>query len=180
MTIVVLTALLVADMYSYKFSWGSRATRVGGVVRYFFNSLKVSCASWVNWNLSYFLRSLKKWSPLTPSHEINLLKASMHPVNLRMSWKLLGSLILVIAGTFYGLGSIPWRNTIYPINFPEGMSHVHFLGFSFILNFLKLLKVSARSEMSPSSSQVFTTMSSTYTSALRPSCECRHHCIPRW
>jgi hypothetical protein len=34
--------LLVADMYSYKFSWGSRTTRVGGVVRYFFNSSNAS------------------------------------------------------------------------------------------------------------------------------------------
>jgi hypothetical protein len=45
MMIVVLTTLLVADMYSFKFSWGSGSTRVGGVVRYFFNSLKASCAS---------------------------------------------------------------------------------------------------------------------------------------
>jgi hypothetical protein len=28
----------------YKFSWGSRATREGGVVRYFLRSSKVSCA----------------------------------------------------------------------------------------------------------------------------------------
>jgi hypothetical protein len=44
-TIAVLTTLLVADMYGYKFSWGSGATRVCGVVRYFFKSLKASCAS---------------------------------------------------------------------------------------------------------------------------------------
>jgi hypothetical protein len=45
MMIAILTTLLVADMYSCKFSWGSGATRVGGIVRYFFNSLKASCAS---------------------------------------------------------------------------------------------------------------------------------------
>jgi hypothetical protein len=77
MMITVLTTLLVADMYSCKFSWGFGATRVGVVVRYFFNSLKATCASGVHWNLSYFLRSLKKGSPLTSSHEINLLKAAM-------------------------------------------------------------------------------------------------------
>jgi hypothetical protein len=44
-TMVVLTTLLVADMYSCKFSWASGATRVGGVVRYFFHSSKASCAS---------------------------------------------------------------------------------------------------------------------------------------
>jgi hypothetical protein len=43
MMIVVLTTLLVADMYNYKFLWVSRDTRVGGVVRYF-KSSKVSCA----------------------------------------------------------------------------------------------------------------------------------------
>jgi hypothetical protein len=42
MMIVVVTTLLVVDMYNYKFLWVSRATRVGGVVRYF-KSSKVSC-----------------------------------------------------------------------------------------------------------------------------------------
>jgi hypothetical protein len=32
-------------MYNCMFLWGSGATRVGGVVRYFFNSSKASCAS---------------------------------------------------------------------------------------------------------------------------------------
>jgi hypothetical protein len=36
-------------------SWGSRATRVAGVVKYFLISLRASCASLVHWNLSYFL-----------------------------------------------------------------------------------------------------------------------------
>jgi hypothetical protein len=87
-----------------------------------------------------------------PSHEINLLKATMHPLNFCTSWRLSGGFILVIADTFSGLGSIPRRGTIYPSNFPQGTPSVHFSGFSFILNFLRLSKVSARSEMSPSSS----------------------------
>jgi hypothetical protein len=45
MMIAVLTTLLVVDMYSCEFSRGYRAIRVGGVVRYFFNSLNASCAS---------------------------------------------------------------------------------------------------------------------------------------
>jgi hypothetical protein len=45
MMIAVLTTLLVADIYSYKFLWGSGASRVDGVVRYFFKSSKASCAS---------------------------------------------------------------------------------------------------------------------------------------
>jgi hypothetical protein len=150
--IAVLTTLHVADMYSCKFSWGSGATRMSEVVRYFFKSLKASCASCVHSNLSCFLRSLKKGSPLIPSHEINPLKVAMHPINFYTSWRLSDSFILVIANTSSGLGSIPQWETIYPSNFPEGTPNVHFSGFSFILNFLRLLKVSAWSEMSPSSS----------------------------
>jgi hypothetical protein len=58
----------------------------------------------------------------------------------------------VIDDTFSRLGSIPQREIVYPSNFPDGTSNVHFLGFNFILNFLKLSKVSAKSEMSPLSS----------------------------
>jgi hypothetical protein len=54
----------------------------------------------VHWNLSCFLWILKKGSPLTLSHEINLLKAAMHPVNFCTSWRLSGGFILVIADTF--------------------------------------------------------------------------------
>jgi hypothetical protein len=46
--ITVLTTLLVADMYNYKFSLGSEETVVGGVVRYLFKSSKASCASRVH------------------------------------------------------------------------------------------------------------------------------------
>jgi hypothetical protein len=59
----------------------------------------------------------------------------------------------VIADTFFGLGSMPRQENIYPSNFPEGTLNVHFLGFRFILNFLRLSKVSAKSEMRPSSSE---------------------------
>jgi hypothetical protein len=69
-------------------------------------------------------------------HEINLLKSAMHPINFCRSWRLSGGFILVIANTFSRLGSIPRRETIYPSNFYEGTSNVHFLGFNFILNFL--------------------------------------------
>jgi hypothetical protein len=80
-----------------------------------------------------------------PSHEMNLLRATMHPVNFWTPWRLSGSFILVIAGTFSGLESMPRWETIYLSNFSEGTPKVHFLGFSFILNFLRLSKVSARS-----------------------------------
>jgi hypothetical protein len=107
--------------------------------------------------LVLFLRSLKKGIPLMLSREINLLKAAIHPVNFWTSWRLSSSFIFVIADTFSGLGSILQWETIYPSNFPEGTPNVHFSEFSFILNFLGLSKVSAWSEMSPSSSQVLMT-----------------------
>jgi hypothetical protein len=80
-----------------------------------------------------------------PSHEINLLKAAMHPINFYTSWRLSSDFILVIVNTFSGLGSIPQRKTIYPSNFPKGTPNVHFSGFSFILNFLRLSMVTTRS-----------------------------------
>jgi hypothetical protein len=61
-----------------------------------------------------------------PSHEMNLLKAAIHPVNFWTSRRLSGGFILVIADTFSGLGSIPQRETIYPSSFPEGTLKVHF------------------------------------------------------
>jgi hypothetical protein len=86
------------------------------------------------------------------SHEMNLLKAVMHPINIYTSWRLSGDFILVIADTFSGLRSIPRRETIYLSSFSEGTPNVHLLGFNFIFIFLKLSKISAKSEMSPSSS----------------------------
>jgi hypothetical protein len=105
------------------------------------------------------------------SSEMNLLKAAMHPINFYTLWRLSGGFILVIPDTFSGLGSILRQETIYLSDFLEGTPNVHFSWFSFIFNFLKLWKVSSRSEMGPLSSQVFTIMLSTYTSVLRPSCE---------
>jgi hypothetical protein len=92
---------------------------VGGVVRYCLSSSMASCASLVYWNLSCFLRSLKKESPLMPSLEMNLLKAVMHPMSFCTSWRHLGGFIFMIANIFSGLGSIPRWETIYPTNFLE-------------------------------------------------------------
>jgi hypothetical protein len=70
------------------------------------------------------------------SHEMNLLKAAIHPVNFWTSWRLTSIFILVMVDTFSRLGSIPHRGTIYPSSFLEGTPNVHFSGFHFILNFL--------------------------------------------
>jgi hypothetical protein len=63
-----------------------------------------------------------------PCHDINLLKAAIHPVNFCTSWRLLGGFILVIANTFSGLGSIPRWETIYLSSFHEGTPNAHFQG----------------------------------------------------
>jgi hypothetical protein len=72
---------------------------------------------------------------------MKLLKEGIHPINFWTSWRPLSGFILVIVNTFSGLGSIPCRETIYLSSFPQGTSNVHFLEFSFILNFLRLSKV---------------------------------------
>jgi hypothetical protein len=87
-----------------------------------------------------------------PSREMNLLKVAIHPINFWTSWRLSGGFIIVMDNTFSRLGSILCQETIYPSNFPEGTLNIHFLGFHFILNFLRLSKVSTRLEISPSSS----------------------------
>jgi hypothetical protein len=74
------------------------------------------------------------------SHEINLLKAAMHPINFCTSWRLSGGFILVIADTFSGLETIPRRETIYPSNFHEDILNVHFSGFTFILKCSHIIK----------------------------------------
>jgi hypothetical protein len=82
-----------------------------------------------------------------PSREIKLLRAAIYLINFCTSWILLGGTIFVIADTFSGLGLIPRWETIYLSNFLEGTLNMHFLGFNFVLNFLRLSKVSVRSEM---------------------------------
>jgi hypothetical protein len=94
------------------------------------------------------------------SLEINLLRVAMHVVSFCMSLRLSRGFIFMIVDIFSGLGSISRWETIYPSSFPEGTQNVHFLGFNFMLNFLRLSKVTARSEMRHSDSQVLTTTSS--------------------
>jgi hypothetical protein len=66
---------------------------------YRLSSSNASYASLIHWNFSFFLRSLKKWNPLTPSLVINLLRAAMHSVKLCTPWRLLGGFMFVIADT---------------------------------------------------------------------------------
>jgi hypothetical protein len=47
---------------------------------------------------------LKKGSPRSPSFEINLFKAAMHPVSFCTSLMQVGAFILVMAEIFLGVG----------------------------------------------------------------------------
>jgi hypothetical protein len=79
---------------------------------------------------------------------MNLLRAAMPRVNFCTLWRLSGDFIVMIVDTFSWLGSIPCWETIYPSSFHEGTPNVHFSGFNFMLIFLRLSKVPARSEIS--------------------------------
>jgi hypothetical protein len=51
-------------------------------------------------NFSWCLSSLKKRSPCSPSFEINLFRAAMHPVSFCMSLMHVGAFMLVMAEIF--------------------------------------------------------------------------------
>jgi hypothetical protein len=59
--------------------------------------------------------------------------------------------MFAIANNFSSLVSILCWEIIYPISFTDGILNVHFSWFNFMLNFLRLSKVFARSKMSQSS-----------------------------
>ena len=86
-------------------------------------------------NLLYFLRSLKKGRPLSPSRLMNLLKAAMHPVSFIGSFLLLGGFMYLMALTFMGLASMPRLLTMKPSSFPDGTPNTHLVRLSFHLNF---------------------------------------------
>jgi hypothetical protein len=133
----------------------------GGVVKNFFNASRASYASEVHWNLSTFLSNLLDGKPFSPSLDMNLLKAAMHPVSLCTFFCDRGASILMIASIFSGLASIPRWLTINPSNFPAGTPKTHFSGLSFHRYRLRLLKTSYKSSMKFSEFSVLITTSST-------------------
>ena len=75
-----------------------------------------------------------------------------------------------IALTFLGFASIPLWDTMNPRNFPKETPKAHMDGFNFMLYYLSVLKVSLRLSRWSSSSLLFTSISSTYTSTFLPIC----------
>jgi hypothetical protein len=74
---------------------------------------------------------LKKGSPRSPSFEINLFKAAMHPVSFWTSLMQLGALMLVMEEIFSGLASMPRWLRMKPSSFPDGTPKTHLFGLSF-------------------------------------------------
>jgi lysylphosphatidylglycerol synthetase-like protein (DUF2156 family) len=70
MTIVVLTAMVVAAMYNIIALFFFGGVKTSEEVRYTLSFLKASLASSIHSNLPVFFRSLKKGSPFSSSHEI--------------------------------------------------------------------------------------------------------------
>jgi hypothetical protein len=104
---------------------------------------------------------LKKGRPSSPSFEINLFKAAMHPVSFWTSLMQVGALMLVMAEIFSGLASMPRWLMMKPSSLPDGTPKTHLFGFSFQRYSRSDAKVSSRSAMSLSEFLVLTTTSST-------------------
>jgi hypothetical protein len=104
---------------------------------------------------------LKKGSPHSPSFEINLFRAAIHPVSFYTSLMHVGAFILVMAENFSGLASMPRWLMMKPSSFPEGTPKTHLFELSFHRYSRGDAKVSSRLTMSVSEFQVLMTTSST-------------------
>ncbi|GKE78824.1 hypothetical protein Tco_1544944 [Tanacetum coccineum] len=65
-------------------------------------------------------------------------KAASFPLRLCISLRVFGDYISDTAFVFLGFALMPLDVTIYPKNFPSATPKEHFLGFSFMLIFLRL------------------------------------------
>jgi hypothetical protein len=70
----------------------------------------------------------------------------------------------MVAVTFSRLTSMPFLETRYSSNLPDGTSNMIFYGLSFLLNFFRCSKVSIGPDIKSSLAQVLMTTSSTYAS----------------
>jgi hypothetical protein len=74
---------------------------------------------------------LKKGSPHSPSFEMNLFKAAMHPVSFYTYLMQVGAFMLVMVEIFLGLASMPRWLRMKLSSFHEGTLKTHLLGLSF-------------------------------------------------
>jgi hypothetical protein len=148
--------------------------RMSEEVRYALRLSKASLASSIHLNLPVFFSNLKKGNPFSPSHDMKRLRAAMQPVNFCTSLTHRGGPISVIAWIRLVLALIPRWLTKNLSSCPDGTPNTHLFGFNFHFHFFRFSKVCFKSSISVSGFFVFTTMSSTYTSAFSPICSPRH------
>jgi len=117
--------------------------------------------------LKFFLRSLKNGRHLFVD-QTNLLRAAILPLRRCTSFTFVGGDISIIALTLSGFASILLCDIIKPRNFPYGTTNIHLDGFSFMLYFQRVLKVSSKFAKWFTVCRLLTNLSSTYTSAFRP------------
>jgi hypothetical protein len=110
---------------------------------------------------SAHLELLVLLKPFSPSLDMNLLRAAIHPVSLCTFFCDRAASILMIASIFSRLASIPRWLTINPSNFSAGTPKTHFSGLSFHRYRRRLLKTSCKSSMKFSEFSVLITTSST-------------------
>jgi hypothetical protein len=104
---------------------------------------------------------LQKGSPRSPRFEINLFKATIHPVTFWTSLMHVGAFMLVMAEIFSGLALMLRWLMMKPNSLPEGTPKMHLFGLSFQRYSRRDAKVSSRSSMRVLEFLVLTTTSST-------------------
>ncbi|KAM2811127.1 hypothetical protein COP2_045008 [Malus domestica] len=124
----------------YKSSAASGLDSKGGDVRYFFRYWKAFSHSSSNLFCYALLMALTKGLHRSMDF-LTKLKVS---VKLGISFKVVGDFISRIAWIFLGCASIPRWVTRYPKNLHEDTLNVHLVELSFILYFLRIMKVSVR------------------------------------
>ncbi|KAJ0614769.1 hypothetical protein HanIR_Chr02g0066151 [Helianthus annuus] len=145
---MVSTALIASsatERYTEINSLVSGAAMSGWEARCCLIWLKASSASSVH--LKYFLSEqplsiLKKGKEVSANFEVKRFKAASFPFKLSTSFLLLGGLVSRTAFTLFGLALMLCFPTICPRNFPSSNPNEHFSRLSFMLTFLRFLKVS--------------------------------------
>ena len=108
-----------------KSSSGSGEDRIGGELRYCFNSVKAFSCSGPYKEEVFFLMLLKKSLHLSDILEMNMLRVAMFPVNLCTSLTDFGVSIPEMDCSCVGLASIPHLVTICPKNYPKDTLNAH-------------------------------------------------------
>src|SRR3954470_5230591 len=135
---------------------------MGAEERISLSYFNVASASSVHINLSAFFSNLYSGRGFSPSRLMNRLTVATQPVSRCMSFRHVGRFMFKMALIFYGLTSIPRRETMKPKNLPAGTPKTHFLGLSIMLYFRRLSKVSFKSKIKSFDFLDITAISSSY------------------